>query len=83
MKYALDWSKRTHSERPDIFKEEIKNYADWKKQIETSNIVNPFEKTDQSNKESFLPSIIELSSSGTRDKLQKNLDAFFRYLEKA
>ena len=80
MRYALDWSKKMHRANSKIFEEEIKNYSDWKKHIEDTEVPDFFERVNRTNKESFLVSAYELGGNLTKEILEKNLGLFFRHL---
>lgn len=80
MKHALNWSKKTHKENPQIFDEQIKNYSDWKEQVANSKIPDLFSEIDRTTKENFLISADQLNNFIKQETLERNIKEFFNYL---
>ncbi|MFF5995547.1 hypothetical protein AAGS61_12485 [Lysinibacillus sp. KU-BSD001] len=80
MMHALNWSKKTHKENPQIFDEQIKNYSDWKEQVANSKIPDLFSEIDGTTKESFLISANQLNNFIKQETLERNIKVFFNYL---
>ncbi|AXI00566.1 hypothetical protein DV702_13040 [Sporosarcina sp. PTS2304] len=76
MKHALNWSKQTHKENPQIFDEQIKHYSDWKEQVANSKIPDLFSEIDRTTKESFLISADKLNDFIKQETLERNIKAF-------
>lgn len=84
MRYLMNWEKNANANHPEWFQSKLKDYTDWKSQMDKTEVGTQFQGTDKADSSHFRDSVLKQNAQSgilNQELLTQNLESFFGYLE--